>query len=63
MNATTSTEIRTIEAAARLILDLCQDSTDARTKLERIAYAAAVVRRQADVGLKNLAKPPEARCA
>lgn len=28
MNNASSTEIRTIEAAARLILDLCEDSSD-----------------------------------
>lgn len=59
MNIPTTTEIRTIEAAAKLILDLCKDSTDERTKLERIAYTAAVVRRQADAGLKKVPKTSE----
>jgi hypothetical protein len=60
MNNAFSTEIRTIEAAAKLILDLCKDSSDRRLQLERISYAAAVVKRQADDGLRSLDKATEA---
>lgn len=48
------TEMATIAAAARVILTLCEDQGDVRTKLERIAYAAAVLKRQATDGLEKI---------
>jgi hypothetical protein len=47
-------EIATIDAAARVLLKLCEEQGDMRTKLERIAYAAAVIKRHADAGLEKI---------
>ncbi|WP_185640820.1 hypothetical protein [Burkholderia sp. Bp8984] len=48
------TDIATIEAAAAVILRICVDEVDVRTKLERISYAAAIIQREAIVGLAQL---------
>ncbi|WP_165848002.1 hypothetical protein [Paraburkholderia lacunae] len=48
------TEMTTIAAAASVILKLCEDESDVRTKLKRISYAAAVLKRQADAGLEKI---------
>lgn len=42
-------EIETIEATANVILSLCKDEGDLSVRLERIAYAASMIRQQADV--------------
>ncbi|WP_322040077.1 hypothetical protein [Burkholderia diffusa] len=47
-------EIVTIEAAATVILRICEDEVDMRTKLERIACAAAMLRREAEKQLEQL---------
>ncbi|WP_423392800.1 hypothetical protein [Burkholderia sp. LMG 21824] len=41
-------EIERIEAAANVILGLCKGEGDLSVRLERIAYAAAIIRQQAD---------------
>jgi hypothetical protein len=43
-----------IEAVAKVILNLTASPIDTRTKLERVAYAAAVLKREADAGLDQL---------
>ncbi|MFM0031174.1 hypothetical protein PQR70_33660 [Paraburkholderia madseniana] len=47
-------EIATIAAAAAVILKLCEDEGDLQTKLKRISYAAAIIQREAVVGLEQL---------
>ncbi|NPT57382.1 hypothetical protein [Paraburkholderia elongata] len=47
-------EIETVDAAAAVILKLCEDEGDLQTKLERIAYAAAVIKRAADAGIEKI---------
>ena len=48
------TDIATIEAAATVILRICEDEVDMPTKLERIAYAAAVIEQQANAQIEKL---------
>ncbi len=47
-------EIETIEAAANVILGLSKDEGDLLARLERIAYAAAVIKHQADAQIERL---------
>jgi len=53
-------EIATIAAAAAVILKLCEDQGDTRTRLTRISYAAAVIGRHADAGLEKINSAEEA---
>jgi hypothetical protein len=53
-------DIATIDAAARVILMLCEDQVDMRTKLERIAYAAATIQHEAFQGLEKIHSVEEA---
>ena len=55
------TEMETIAAAARVILTLCEDQGDTRIKLERISYAAALLRRQATAALEKMSSIEEVR--
>jgi len=52
-------EIATIEATARVILTLCEDQGDMRTKLERIACAADVLKWQATADLEKIKSTEE----
>jgi hypothetical protein len=47
-------DVPTIAAAAGVILKLCEEECDVRTKLERIAYAAALIKWATDKGLAKI---------
>ncbi|VWB88344.1 hypothetical protein [Burkholderia lata] len=46
-------EIETIEAAANVILRLYREEGDLLVRLERIAYAASVIKQQADAQIEK----------
>lgn len=50
----------TIEAAANVILRLCEDQLDIQPKFEAIAYTAAIILHQANAPHERLNLPTEA---
>ena len=53
------TEMKTITAAAAVILKLCEDEGDVQTKLKRISYAAALIKYHVDAALEKINSPTE----
>ena len=51
---TTNETTAQVRAAAHVILDVCSTHDDARTRLERVRYAAAVIQNLADDALKQI---------
>ncbi|UVE64770.1 hypothetical protein L2Y90_13020 [Burkholderia pyrrocinia] len=47
-------KVATIEAAATVILRICDDEVDVRTKLVRISYAAGMIKCEAEKQLEQL---------
>ncbi|VWC14232.1 hypothetical protein BLA6993_05504 [Burkholderia lata] len=47
------TEIEIFEASANVILGLCREEGDLLVRLERIAYAASVVKQRADAQIEK----------